>query len=107
MTAAENGHNDIVQELIKLGVDVNQRRSDTFSAFLIACFLGHDDVVKTLAKHGADVNAAYEIGSSQGSSGNQTALTVAAARVQLSDVCAPLEAGSRSQRRVRTLATHR
>ena len=80
MTAAENGHNDIVQELIKLGVDVNQRKSDTFSAFLIACFLGHDDVVKTLAKHGADVNAAYEIGSSQGSSGNQTALTVAAAR---------------------------
>lgn len=80
MTAAEDGHNDIVQELIKLGVDVNQRKSDTFSAFLIACFLGHDDVVKTLAKHGADVNAAYEIGSSQGSSGNQTALTVAAAR---------------------------
>jgi ankyrin repeat protein len=80
MTAAENGHNDIVQELVKLGVDVNQRRQDTFSAFLIACFLGHDDVVKTLAKHGADVNAAYEIGSSQGSSGNQTALTVAAAR---------------------------
>ncbi|MEI6025082.1 MAG: ankyrin repeat domain-containing protein [Betaproteobacteria bacterium] len=80
MTAAENGHNDIAQELVKLGVDVNQRRQDTFSAFLIACFLGHDDVVKTLAKHGADVNAAYEIGSSQGSSGNQTALTVAAAR---------------------------
>jgi ankyrin repeat protein len=80
MTAAENGHNDIVQELIKLGVDVNQRKSDTFSAFLIACFLDHDDVVRTLAKHGADVNAAYEIGSSQGSSGNQTALTVAAAR---------------------------
>jgi len=80
MTAAENGHNDIVQELVKLGVDVNQRRQDTFSAFLIACFLGHDDVVKTLAKHSADVNAAYEIGSSQGSSGNQTALTVAAAR---------------------------
>jgi ankyrin repeat protein len=80
MTAAENGHNDVVQELIKLGVDLNQRKSDTFSAFLIACFLGHDDVVKTLAKHGADINAAYEIGSSQGSSGNQTALTVAAAR---------------------------
>lgn len=80
MTAAENGHNDIIQELLKLGVDVNQRRQDTFSAFLIACFLGHDDVVKTLAKHGADVNAAYEIASSQGSSGNQTALTVAAAR---------------------------
>ena len=80
MTAAENGHNDIVQELIKLDVDLNQRKSDTFSAFLIACFLGHDDVVKTLAKHGADVNAGYEIGSSQGSSGNQTALTVAAAR---------------------------
>ena len=80
MTAAENGHNDVVQELIKLGVDVNQRKSDTFSAFLIACFLGHDDVVKTLAKHGADVNAAYELESSQGSSGNQTALTVAAAR---------------------------
>jgi len=80
MTAAENGHNEIVLELIKLGVDVNQRKQDTFSAFLIACFLGHDDVVKTLAKHGADVNAAYEIGSSQGKSGNQTALTVAAAR---------------------------
>ncbi len=80
MTAAENGQNDIVQALLKLGVDVNQRRQDTFSAFLIACFLGHDAVVKTLAKHGADVNAAYEIGSSQGLSGNQTALTVAAAR---------------------------
>lgn len=80
MTAAENSHNDIVQELIKLGVDVNQRKSDTLSALLIACYLGHDEVVKTLAKHGADVNAAYEIGSSQGSSGNQTALTVAAAR---------------------------
>ncbi len=80
MTAAENGHNEIVLELIKLGVDVNQRKQDSFSAFLIACFLGHDDVVKTLAKHGADVNAAYEIGSSQGKSGNQTALTVAAAR---------------------------
>jgi len=80
MTAAENGHNDIVRELVKLGVDVNQRRQDTFSAFLIACFLGHEDVVKTLATHGADVNAAYEIGSGQGSSGNQTALTVAAAR---------------------------
>lgn len=80
MTAAENDHNDIVLELIKLGVDVNQRKPDTFSAFLIACFLGHDEVVKTLAKHNADVNAAYEIGSSRGSSGNQTALTVAAAR---------------------------
>lgn len=80
MTAVENGHNAIVQELIKLGVDVNQRKPDTFTAFLIACFLGHDDLVKTLAKHGADVNAAYEVGSSQGSSGNQTALTVAAAR---------------------------
>jgi len=80
MAAAENGHNDIVTELIKHGIDVNQRREDTFAAFLIACFLGHDDVVKTLAKNGADVNAAYEIRSSQGKSGNQTALTVSAAR---------------------------
>lgn len=80
MTAVEGGHNDIVQDLINLGADVNQRRQDTFSAFLIACFLGNFDAVKTLEKHGADVNAAYEIGSSQGSSGNQTALTVAAAR---------------------------
>ncbi len=89
MTAAERGHNEIVQELIKLGVDVNQRKSDTFSAFLIACFLDHGDVVKTLAKHGADVNAPYEIGSSQGTSGNQTALTVVAARGN-SPMCALL-----------------
>ena len=89
MRAAENGQNEIVQELIKLGADINQQKKDTFSAFLIACFLDHDDVVKTLAKHGADVNAAYEIGSSQGSSGNQTALTVAAARGN-SPMCALL-----------------
>jgi ankyrin repeat protein len=89
MTAAENGHNDIVKELIKLDVDLNQRKLDTFSALLIACFLNHDDVVKTLAENGADVNASYEIESSQGSSGNQTALTVAAARGNCS-MCALL-----------------
>jgi hypothetical protein len=66
MKAAESGRNDIVQELIKLGVDVNQRKSDTFSAFLIACSWAMTMWSRRLQSTSADVNAAYEIGSSQG-----------------------------------------
>lgn len=78
MKAAEQDHIDIASELIKCGANVNHRRDDGISAFLMACFFGHEEIVKTLAKQGADVNARYEIGSSQGTTGNQTSLTVAA-----------------------------
>lgn len=84
MTASENGHNNIVTELLKMGVDPNQCRDDTSTALLIACYLGFEDIVKNLLTQGADINTGHVIGSSQGASGNQTGLTVSAARGNLS-----------------------
>lgn len=84
MTAVENGHDNIVTELLKLGLDPNQCRDDTFTALFIACFLGQEDIVKILVSQGANVNIGHVVGSSQGASGNQTALTASAARGNLS-----------------------
>lgn len=84
MLAAQDGHVSIVAELIKCGANVNQRRDDSLTALIIACFVGHEDIVKALLKGGAEINAGHSIGSSQGASGNQTCLTVAAQRGNLS-----------------------
>jgi ankyrin repeat protein len=84
MTASQNGHVAIVKELIALGIDVNKRQSETFTALIFAVILGHENIVKILVSSGADVNAGHSMPSSRGSSGGQTALTVAAARKNIS-----------------------
>ncbi len=84
MTASQNGHVGIVKELIALGVDVNQRQSETFTALIFAAILGHENIVQLLVSSGADVNAGHSMPSSQGPSGGQTALSVAAQRKNIS-----------------------
>lgn len=84
MTASQNGHVAIAKELIALGIDVNKRQSETFTALIFAVILGHENIVKLLVSSGADVNAGHSMPSSRGSSGGQTALTVAAARKNIS-----------------------
>jgi ankyrin repeat protein len=84
MTASQNGHDGIVKELIAAGVDVNLRQSESFTALIFATFLEHESIVKLLVASGADVNTGHSMPSSQGTSGGQTALSVASQRKNLS-----------------------
>lgn len=84
MAASQNGHVAIAKELITLGIDVNKRQRETFTALIFAVILGHENIVKLLVSSGADVNAGHSMPSSQGASGGQTALTVAAGRKNIS-----------------------
>jgi ankyrin repeat protein len=54
--AAENGHLDLVQQLVDHGVDVNARWAGSV-ALSGAAYSGRTDVVKYLLRRGADVNA--------------------------------------------------
>lgn len=56
--AAGRGHKEIVEILIKAGVDVNARGGDTYNgnALHAAAKGGYKDIVKLLIKKGAEVN---------------------------------------------------
>lgn len=49
------GHTDMVETLLDLGADVNQRSKDGGTALHVAVFMGRPDVAKQLLKAGADV----------------------------------------------------
>ncbi len=48
---------EIVQELIERGADINAMNNSGITALMSASFNGHIEVVKELIKRGADVNA--------------------------------------------------
>ena len=84
MVAIQNGHDAIVKELIKAGADVNKRQNESFTALIYAVFLGNETAVRILLANGADVNMGHSLPSSEGSSGGQTALTLASQRKNIS-----------------------
>ena len=62
MKAADNGHDQIVRELIRAGADVNGKDNDKRTALHKASWRGHSSVIKTLAEAGANLNVQDEWG---------------------------------------------
>jgi len=58
-SAARNGQEDIVRQLLDRGVDVNMTRYDE-TILMVAAREGHENVVRLLLERGADVNAAAD-----------------------------------------------
>jgi len=86
--AAQNGHADIIETFLRLGVAPNTPRNDSGETVLmIAARGGHAGVLQRLIAYGADVNATDSIRS-------QTALMWAAAEGHQSAVQILSEAGS-------------
>lgn len=56
-SAIAGNHVELVEELLKAGVDINRTSRDGFTPLSIATFWGCNDIVKVLLKNGADVNA--------------------------------------------------
>ena len=57
MAAAENGHPEVVEALLKANADVNATTNDGRTAPMAAAENGHPEVVEALLRVGADVNA--------------------------------------------------
>jgi len=57
MRAALDGNTEKVKELIKQGVDINQRDNDGRTALMFAVINSHYETMRVLLEHGADVNA--------------------------------------------------
>jgi ankyrin repeat protein len=57
MSAAQNGHKDVVELLIAKGADANAKDKDGWTPLMSAAQNGHKDVVELLIAQGADVNA--------------------------------------------------
>jgi ankyrin repeat protein len=56
--ACASSRSDIVEELVKLGVDINKSgRIDKETPLMVACRIDNEKSVKILIEHGADVNA--------------------------------------------------
>ncbi|KAN0128641.1 hypothetical protein V8E53_013560 [Lactarius tabidus] len=55
-SASWEGHIQVVQYLLRLGVDVNVRNSGNDTPLLLASAKGHLDVIQCLLEHGADVD---------------------------------------------------
>lgn len=55
--ASKNGHESIVNDLLRAGVNVNARDNYDNTALIWASNMGHEEIVKALLKKGADVNA--------------------------------------------------
>ena len=62
MEAAYNGHDQVVQELIRAGADVNGKSYYKQTALHLASCRGHSSVIKTLAEAGANLNVQDEWG---------------------------------------------
>jgi ankyrin repeat protein len=63
IAAARNNHADVVQTLIELGADVNQRKStDGETALFVGSHAGHVETVRVLLEHGAAVNQPSDSG---------------------------------------------
>lgn len=56
MCAADNGHADIVELLLKHGADIEYHEENGLTALHRACYVGHVEAAKTLVKHGAPIN---------------------------------------------------
>jgi ankyrin repeat protein len=54
--ASHNGHDKIIDLLIKYGADVNIKADDNVTSLHVAAFGGHATIVKKLSDAGADVN---------------------------------------------------
>jgi ankyrin repeat protein len=57
--AAQNGHVELVSQLLKKGADPNTLNVDGVSAIWQASNRGHADVVQLLLKHGADLKRTW------------------------------------------------
>ena len=84
--AAERGHNQVVEELIRKGARVNVKDNDQLTALYCASWWSHCSVVKTLCAAGADTNV-------QGHWG-ETPLMGAAVRGSDEVVCELIRAGA-------------
>lgn len=62
MQASELGNIEQVRQLLELGVDVNSRFDEGFTALHAAAASGHTNIVDLLLAKGADVNAQDEFG---------------------------------------------
>lgn len=72
MVAAKKGHQQLAEQLIELGVDVNESTDTQGTPFMFAVLGGHQDLAQWLLDQGADIDTV-------GSNG-WTALTIAAAK---------------------------
>ena len=60
--ASQNGHCDLVRQLLERGADVNAAKQNGGTALILASHKGYSDVVKLLLEWGAEVNAAMHNG---------------------------------------------
>ncbi len=86
MFAVQNGHAEIVSQLLAQGADFNARASDDRTALMVAAENGHTEIVSQLLAQGADVNAAASDGG--------TALMVAAQNGRAEIVAELLDQGA-------------
>ena len=56
MRAADGGHKDIVELLLKNGADINKKNESGWTALTVAAENGNTDIVDLLLKNGADIN---------------------------------------------------
>jgi len=68
MISSEKGHDEIVQEILSQGTDLNldanlKRQHDGTSAIMLAATNGHQKVFRSLDRYGADLNAKNNNGS--------------------------------------------
>lgn len=62
ISASENGHGEVVNELIRAGAELNETKTGRWSALACAAARGHLEVVKLLLGAGADPNVETKLG---------------------------------------------
>ena len=62
MIAVERSEGNIVEELLKGGVMLNQVNKNGETALLIAARIGNSEIIKLLIAHGADINVKNAVG---------------------------------------------
>ena len=51
--AAQNGHAEVVDELLARGAEVNKAATDGVTPLFVACKKGHLTIMRVLLEHGA------------------------------------------------------